>query len=156
MTCILHYEGLQNYDELSPITAKTSDNILLAKTMHESSKDRDHEVQCNSIPLDGLTNCYYHKNPCYKKFVRITVKSKCKGPPKPSTKISIVKTRSKRNSSTKFEELPAPSKKNVKTQPATRKPRRRGTSTLATSSSRNKFVFGKECVLCEKYELRAL
>ena len=44
--------------------------------------------------------------------------------------------------------------KKFKTQPATRQVRRRGSASQATSSSRNKFVFGKYCVVCDKFELR--
>ena len=102
MTCIIHYEGLSNYDELSEVTTKTADKILLAKSLHQSSNDATHEKQCKSIPNDELTNYHYHKNPCYKKFCRITVKSKSSSKPTPSeTKVTESKqTRSKPTTST--------------------------------------------------------
>ena len=73
--------------------------------------------------------------------------------PVEKTSKSSVKTRSKRKSTTKFPEFLITTKKR-KTQPATRQVRRRGSVSLATSSSRNKFVFGKDCVVCDKFELR--
>ena len=73
--------------------------------------------------------------------------------PVEKTSKSSVKTRSNRKSTTKFPEFLITIKKR-KTQPATRQVRRRGSASLATSSSRNKFVFGKDCVVCDKFELR--
>ena len=67
--------------------------------------------------------------------------------PTEKTPKSSVKTRSKRKSTTKFHELPIKTKKR-KTQQATRQVLRRGSTSLATSSSRNKFAFGKDCVVC--------
>ena len=108
------------------------------------------------IPADGLTTYYFHRNPCCKKFVKIIEKSKSTealSKPGEKTSKSSVKTRSKRKSTTKFHELPITTKKR-KTQPATRQVRRRGSASLATSSSRNKFVSGKDCVGCDKFEFR--
>lgn len=158
MTCIIHYEGLSNYDELSQVTAKTAEKILLAKSLHESSNDTTHEKQCKSIPNDELANHHYHKNPCYKRFCRVTVKSKSlsistSSQTRPTTSTNV-KTRSKRTSSTKFEEFIPPSKKKQAGPTPKRQTRRRSSSTLATSTSRNEFVFGIECVLCGQYELR--
>ena len=78
MTCIIHSEGQGKYDELFPITAKTAEKILLAKSMHENGQEYDHDDQCELVPLDRLVNCFYHKNPCYKKFVWVTVKNRSK------------------------------------------------------------------------------
>ena len=157
MECILHYDGLKAYDPLSPITSKTEERILLARTLHQNSEDRSHDVQCNSIPPGNLTDYSCHKNPCYKKFVRIVQSTSAVTPKSiatPSKADSNIKTRSKQTSSTKFEELKPPPKKSAKVQPEKRVLHRRGSLSLATSSSRNKFVFGKECVLCDRYELR--
>ena len=157
MTCIIHYKGLKDYDDLSPTTTQAAKTISLAKLLHESSANRDHDKQCSSIPPDGLTNHHYHKKPCYNKFTRIVRGQQQQTTNSKSTLNQVsskpsIKTRSKQKCSTKFDELPTSSKKKVKI--ATRQSRRRGTAAVATSSSRNKFVFGKECVLCEKYELR--
>ena len=68
MTCIIHYDGLQKYDELSSVTEKTAEKILLAKRLHEDSND-DHITQCKGIPSGDLQRYSSHRNPCYKKFV---------------------------------------------------------------------------------------
>ena len=73
--------------------------------------------------------------------------------PVEKTSKSSVKTRSKRKSMTKFYELPITTKKR-KMQLATRQVRRRGSASPAPSSFRNKFVFGKDCIACDKFELR--
>ena len=168
MTCIIHYEGFRNYCELSQVTAKTAETILLAKSLHESSNDATHQKQCKSIPNYELTNYHYHFTPCYKKFCWVTVKSKSLSTstsgetintktkqtcPIPTSSVNVT-TRSKRTSSTKFEEFIPPSKKKQTDPTPRRQTRRRGSSTLATSTSRNEFVFGIECVLCGQYELR--
>ena len=63
MNCIIHYEGLRKYDDLSPVTAKISEKILRARKLHEDKKD-EHKPQCEQIPADGLTTYYFHRNPC--------------------------------------------------------------------------------------------
>ena len=153
MTCIVHYEGCEHYDEPSPISDKTAERILIAKSMHENSQETEHDKQCKAIPADELTKYSVHLNPCYKKFVRITTKDRGRDPSSASKgQSSTTTTRSSRKSTTKLEELSfAPRKKKA---PAQTRQSRRGTSTLATPESRNQFVFGKECVLCNKFELR--
>ena len=153
---------MQAYDGLSAVTKRIAERILLAKRMHDDCDD-DHTLQCEAIPSSDLTKCSFHRNPCYKKFVKIAEKSNEKSTEYPTTvsskssakaSKSSISTRSKRKSTTKLQELPIPTKRLPKTEPAIRQVRRRGTSAVATSSSRNKFVFGKECVVCDKYELR--
>lgn len=159
MTCIIHYEGQENYDEdLLSVTNKTAKKILLAKSMHQASESNDHKEQCKSINSEKLVGMLYHKKPCYNKFVRITRNSNIKLPPATSTKSSVSQphiptTRSKRKSNTKFDELPSTKRKKVNVEIKPRQSRR-SNSTLASSSSRNQFVFGEECVLCETFELR--
>ena len=155
MTCMIHYEELRKYDDLFPVIAKISEKILRAKKLHEDKKD-EHEPQGEQIPTDGLTTYYFYRNPCYKKFVKIIEKSKSTealSKPVEKTSKASVKTRSKRKSTTKFHDLPITTKKR-KTQPATRQVCRRGSAFLATSSFRNKLVFRKDCVVCNKFELR--
>ena len=62
-----------------------------------------------------------------------------------------IKTRLKRINTTKFHELLITTKK-PKMQPATSQVgHRRSASSL---SSRNRFVFDKDCVVCDKFQLR--
>ena len=154
MTCIIHYEGQDKYDELSPITAKTAEKILLAKSMHENNQECDHTDQCKSIPMGRLVDCFYHKNPCYKKFVWVTVKNKSKSSSSLTFEKATANTRAKRKSSDKFVELPVPSKKSNTEEVQVHQTRRKRSLALATSSSRNQHVFGRECVLCGSFELR--
>ena len=65
---------------------------------------------------------------------------------------AAITTRSKRKSTTKLEELSFAPRKN-KAEALTRQSRR-GNSTLAAEGLRNKFVFGKNCVLCDKFEIQ--
>ena len=150
MNCIIHYEGHGKYDDPTPITAKTAERILLAKSMHE--KNQDHVEQCKSIPSEGLVNYSCHKNPCYKKFVRLTVKTKSNTASNLALKATL-KTRAKRKSTTKLVELSTPSRKRKTEKVQIRQTRQTASLALASSSSRNQYVFGKECSLCGIYEL---
>ena len=38
MTCIIQYDGLRKYDDLSPVTAKISEKLLRAKKINEDQK----------------------------------------------------------------------------------------------------------------------
>ena len=90
MTCIIHYEGQEHYDEdLLSVTNKTAKKILLAKSMHQASESNDHKEQCKSINSEKLVGMLYHKKPCYNKFVRITRNSNINQPPATSTKSSV-------------------------------------------------------------------
>ena len=59
-------------------------------------------------------------------------------------------TQDPKKSSTKFHELSITTKKH-KTQPSTYQVRHTDSASLATSSFRNEFVFGKGCVLYDKF-----
>ena len=155
MTCIIHYDGLQKYDELSSVTEKTAEKILLAKRLQDDSND-DHVTQCKGIPSGDLQRYSFHRNPCYKKFVWITVNSTNISTNNP-TRVSVRssgKTRSTRKSSSKLHVLSSPKRKRQKLQSPTRQVRCRDMPSVSTTLSRNKFVFGSDCVVCGKYELR--
>ena len=58
MTCIIHYENCNYNDELSLISDKTADRILLAK-YHQKFQD-EHVKQCESFPTEELTKYSIH------------------------------------------------------------------------------------------------
>ena len=149
-TCIIHYDGQSNYSDLSPVTVKVQDRILLAKQLHEESND-EHVTQCHSIP-EQISQCFFHMSPCYKKFVKITEK-------KGATIVTPVRqptkrcgTRSTRKTPVSSPELPLKKRKTLL--PERRQLRRRESDSSSSSKSRNRFVFPPECQICGKLELR--
>ena len=50
------------HDDLSPVTVKISEKVLLARKLHEDTKD-EHEPQCEQFLTDGLKTYYFHRNP---------------------------------------------------------------------------------------------
>ena len=136
-TCIIHYDGQSNYSDLSPVTVKVQDRILLAKQLHEESDD-EHVTQCHSIP-EQISQCFFHMNPCYKKFVKITEK-------KGATIVTPVRQPTKRcgTRSTRKTPVSSPelsSKKRKTSLPEHRQLRRRESDSSSSSKSRNRFVF---------------
>ena len=74
MSCIIHYEGQNQYDSVTQVTEKTSLKIKEAKQKHELLNDQ-HIPQCVLIPEnEDLTKYFYHKKPCYrnKQFAFVT------------------------------------------------------------------------------------
>ena len=158
MTCIIHYEGEKKYGELVQLTETTSKRVLLAKGFHESSDD-GHTLQCKTIPSDDLRKYMCHKVPCYKKFVRITENVEgLKSPNLPKPDMMIKSPASSTRSKKKLFEpqVLSTTKKKLHKQPVTPQPsyKLRSAVPVSTSSSRNKYVFGEECLVCNKYELR--
>ena len=100
-----------------------------------------------------------HKVPCYKKFVRITENVEgLKSPNLPKPDMMIKSPASSTRSKQKLFEpqVLSTSKTKLHKQPVTPQPsyKLRSAVPVSTSSSRNKYVFGEECLVCNKYELR--
>ena len=136
-TYIIHYDGQSNYSDLSPVTVKVQDRILLAKQLHEESND-EHVTQCHSIP-EQISQCFFHMSPCYKKFVKITEK-------KGATIVTPVRQPTKRcgTRSTRKTPVSSPelsSKKRKTSLPEHRQLRRRESDSSSSSKSRNRFAF---------------
>ena len=147
MSCIIHYVELPYEETLFPVSDTIKSKILLAKTAHISKQT--HLDQCNSIP-EIITDSYFHRK-CYNKFVKIVEKTATNLKTNENKSIAKHETRSKRTLST-LNELEPRKRQRVNLVKSVRRSNR--SSELTQSTSRNKFVFGKNCVLCEKFELR--
>jgi len=140
---------------------------LKAKIEHEKLKD-EHITICQSIPVDlDITELWYHKTPCYKRFTRI-VSEKSRQHITPQVKLSKRKRTTTRSSGKSLLEGFTPTKRprlSFTSPPSDQKTRLRSSSTNSISSSssisvisptlssRSQFVFGINCVICNKYIL---
>ena len=173
MECFIHYDD-SNESELTQITEKTKNNVLISKTLHEEKND-EHSTKLSNINLENC-NYYYHTN-CYKKYVKIKElkdrkDKKVKSPIPSSIKIP---SRSKRKRLSKglsppkrqreFQSPPPNyrlrSNDQSRSSCTTTSPNITSPNNDNTASTNNyrigspsKFIFGSECVICNKYELR--
>ena len=80
-TCIIHYNGHEEYSSIKPISNLNELRIREAKALRETAGgetaggENFHEAQCNTIP-DIINNTHgIHLTPCYKKFTLFISKS---------------------------------------------------------------------------------
>lgn len=164
--CFIHYEGRSSYDEPVLVTEKTMKTILAAKKEHEKTNDQ-HVQQCHSIPAENYLTYTYHRNPCYSTFTKILRKSKSTTCSTNDVKKRLSGTRtsnkkvlkglsplkrSSRKCAVPQQELTVEKKRLRSFSPASPSD---SSSPLGSPVSRNKFLFGPECQICKKIELRS-
>ena len=183
MSCIIHYERENNYDlQLTQITEKTSATILREKREHKKIDDAHFQQYCMIPNNEELRNDKYHLSPCYKKFTKIlasktidtkTISKRENRGPALKSKLKILN----RSSSNKLLAVLPPVKRprNDDSAEDTAKPcnvsLRSSSSTFSSAPvsplgpdkifqsaspvvlSRNKYIYGPECVICKKFDL---
>ena len=68
--CIIHYDGLNRYEDPVFVTERILKTILLAKEEHEKKNDR-HIFQCKFELKENILRYRYHRNPCHSDFTKI-------------------------------------------------------------------------------------
>ena len=152
MSCVIHHVSDREL-ELIPLTDALINKIENAKVLHEGTDDSIFCAMLSFLPVELFAKRHCVHKACYEKFTCILRVTKSQAE-KVQAKSSF--SRISRSASTISNALPSSSSKTLTARSSQEIPVRssKRISSTPSSETRNKFVYPKECTICNRYQIK--